>query len=205
MDDLFSVRRPRTITPGTSGSSTSAWRLGARLSGVALTCGGKTLPAIAAFKPDLISSPPGSDAHAKDEIQTRGRRQGADYERLTEELCKIANTPPGRVICPGRVPHPGRRGVRVWARRPHLRAMFRENKETWNAEACQKELDHELKQRRLQKEAQEAARAAAEGARAREEAAGLAAQQAAAANGGDEEAAAAAAAAAVAAGAPQQT
>ena len=45
----------------------------------------------------------------------------------------------------------------------HLRALFRENKEGWSAEASQRELEAELKQRRLQKEAQDAARAAAAG------------------------------------------
>ena len=173
---------------------------------------GKTLPAIAAFKPDLILISAGFDAHAKDEIQgpvNLGVKE-ADYEWLTEELCKIANThSQGRVISVLEGGYRIQGGVVSAFGRSvasHLRAMFRENKETWNAEACQKELDHELKQRRLQKEAQEAARAAAmEAARAREEAAILAAQQAAAANGGDEEAAAAAAAAAVAAeGAPSK-
>lgn len=160
---------------------------------------GKTLPAIAAFKPDLILISAGFDAHAKDEIQgpvNLGVKE-ADYEWLTEELCKIANThSQGRVISvleggyriQGGVVSAFGRSVAA-----HLRAMFRENKETWSPEACQKELDLELKKRREQKEAQEAARAAAmEAARAREEAAILAAQQAAA-NGGDEEAAAAAA------------
>ena len=172
---------------------------------------GKTLPAIAAFKPDLILISAGFDAHAKDEIQgpvNLGVKE-ADYEWLTEELCKIANThSQGRVISVLEGGYRIQGGVVSAFGRSvasHLRAMFRENKETWNAEACQKELDHELKQRRLQKEAQEAARAASMEGRAREEAAILAAQQAAAANGGDEEAAAAAAAAAVAAeGAPSK-
>jgi hypothetical protein len=134
----------------------------------------------------------------------------ADYEWLTEELCKIANThSQGRVISvleggyriQGGVVSAFGRSVAA-----HLRAMFRESKETWSAEACKKELDHELKQRRLHKEALEAARAATiEAARAREEAAILAAQGAAAATGGDEEAAAAAAAAAIASeGAPSK-
>ena len=153
---------------------------------------GKTLPAIAAFKPDLIIISAGFDAHAKDEIQgpvNLGVKE-ADYEWLTEELCKIANThSQGRVISvleggyriQGGVVSAFGRSVAA-----HLRVMFRENKEGWSAEACQKELDHELKQRRLQKEAQEAARAAAmEAARAREEAAILAAQQAAAAAEGE--------------------
>ena len=168
---------------------------------------GKTLPAIAAFKPDLIIISAGFDAHAKDEIQgpvNLGVKE-ADYEWLTEELCKIANT-----HCQGRVISVLEGGYRIQGGvvsafgrsvAAHLRVMFRENKEGWSAEACQKELNYELKQRRLHKEAQEAARAAAlEAARAREEAAILAAQQAAMEGG--EEAAAAAAAAVMNEGAP---
>ena len=82
---------------------------------------GKTLPAIAAFKPDLIIISAGFDAHAKDEIQgpvNLGVKE-ADYEWLTEELCKIANTHcQGRHLCPrGRLPHPGRRRLRVRSQR----------------------------------------------------------------------------------------
>jgi len=46
------------------------------------------------IKPDLILISAGFDAHAKDEIQgpvNLGVKE-ADYEWLTEELCKIANT-----------------------------------------------------------------------------------------------------------------
>ena len=81
---------------------------------------GKTLPAIAASKPDLIIISAGFDAHAKDDIQgpvNLGVKE-ADYEWLTEELCKIANThSQGRVIsCLGRwLPHPGRSRVRISA------------------------------------------------------------------------------------------
>ena len=165
---------------------------------------GKTLPAIAAFKPDLILISAGFDAHAKDEIQgpvNLGVKE-ADYEWLTEELCKIANThSQGRVISvleggyriQGGVVSAFGRSVAA-----HLRAMFRENKEQWSEEECKKELDVELRKRREQKEAAETARAAAiEAARAREEAAIETAR--AAANGGDEDETAAAVAAATAA------
>ena len=81
----------------------------------------------------------------------------ADYEWLTEELCKIANT-----HCQGRVISVLEGGYRIQGGvvsafgrsvAAHLRVMFRENKEGWSAEANQKELNHELKQRRLHKEA----------------------------------------------------
>jgi hypothetical protein len=167
---------------------------------------GKTLPAIAAFKPDLVLISAGFDAHAKDDIQgpvNLGVKE-ADYEWLTEELCKIANT-----CCQGRVISVLEGGYRIQGGvvsafgrsvASHLRAMFRENREGWSAEQCQKELDIELKQRRLAKEADEAKRAAAmEAARQREEAAIAAAQAAMEAAGGDGDEAEAAAAAAAAA------
>ena len=173
---------------------------------------GKTLPAIAAFKPDLIFISAGFDAHAKDEIQgpvNLGVKE-ADYEWLTEELCKIANT-----SCQGRIISVLEGGYRIQGGvvsafgrsvAAHLRVMFRDNREGWNTEACQKELDLELKQRRLGKEAQEAARAASlEAARLREEAAILAAQAAAAAaKGGGERGEEVAAAASMGDGVPSK-
>jgi hypothetical protein len=162
---------------------------------------GKTLPAIAAFKPDLIIISAGFDAHAKDDIQgpvNLGVKE-ADYEWLTEELCKIANThSQGRVISvleggyriQGGVVSAFGRSVAA-----HIRVMFRENHEQWNPESVQKEQELDLRQRRLQKEARLAA--ALEAARAREAAAmQLAAEAAAAAGEGGEDAIAAAAAAA---------
>ena len=164
---------------------------------------GKTLPAIAAFKPDLIIISAGFDAHAKDDIQgpvNLGVKE-ADYEWLTEELCKIANThSQGRVISvleggyriQGGVVSAFGRSVAA-----HIRVMFRENHEQWNPESVQKEQELDLRQRRLQKEARLAA--ALEAARAREAAAmQLAAEAAAAAGEGGEDAIAAAAAAAAA-------
>ena len=164
---------------------------------------GKTLPAIAAFKPDLIIISAGFDAHAKDDIQgpvNLGVKE-ADYEWLTEELCKIANThSQGRVISvleggyriQGGVVSAFGRSVAA-----HLRVMFRENHEQWDPEAAKKEQELDLRQRRLQKEARLAA--ALEAVRAREAAAlQLASEAAAAAGEGGEEAVAAAAVAAAA-------
>ena len=164
---------------------------------------GKTLPAIAAFKPDLIIISAGFDAHAKDDIQgpvNLGVKE-ADYEWLTEELCKIANThSQGRVISvleggyriQGGVVSAFGRSVAA-----HLRVMFRENHEQWDPEAAKKEQELDLRQRRLQKEARLAA--ALEAVRAREAAAlQLASEAAAVAGEGGEEAVAAAAVAAAA-------
>ena len=111
---------------------------------------GKTLPAIAAFKPDLIIISAGFDAHAKDDIQgpvNLGVKE-ADYEWLTEELCKIANThSQGRVISvleggyriQGGVVSAFGRSVAA-----HLRVMFRENHEQWDPEAAKKEQELDL-------------------------------------------------------------
>ncbi|ABO97979.1 predicted protein, partial [Ostreococcus lucimarinus CCE9901] len=62
---------------------------------------GKILPAINAFEPELIIISAGFDAHAKDDIQgpvNLGVKE-QDYEWLTTELMKIANShAKGRVI-----------------------------------------------------------------------------------------------------------
>lgn len=123
---------------------------------------GKILPALDAFKPDLIIISAGFDAHAKDDIQgpvNLGVKE-LDYEWLTTELVKIANAHAhGRVIS---VLEGGYRiqggPVSAFGRSvaAHVRALFQPNAEKYDAESSRAEFNAELRVRREIRERREA-------------------------------------------------
>jgi len=123
---------------------------------------GKILPAINAFEPELIIISAGFDAHAKDDIQgpvNLGVKE-QDYEWLTTELMKIANShAKGRVIS---VLEGGYRiqggPVSAFGRSvaAHVRTLFQPNAEKYDAEASKAEFNEELRVRREIREKREA-------------------------------------------------
>ena len=123
---------------------------------------GEDLPAINAFEPELIIISAGFDAHAKDDIQgpvNLGVKE-QDYEWLTTELMKIANShAKGRVIS---VLEGGYRiqggPVSAFGRSvaAHVRTLFQPNAEKYDAEASKAEFNEELRVRREIREKREA-------------------------------------------------